>query len=73
VSRESQDAKRVVSAEKDTFAAPRDGAKGLIDRRRLVATGLTAPVVLTLGSRSAQAQSHGGSHMSSIAGATKKK
>jgi len=73
VSAESQDVKRIASAKENTFAVHREGAKRLIDRRRLVATGLTAPVVLTLGSRSAQAQSHGGSHMSSIAGATKKK
>ena len=73
MSAESQDANRVASAKEDSFAVPRVGAKGLLDRRRLVATGLTAPVVLTLGSRSAQAQSHGGSSMGSIAGAAKKK
>jgi len=74
VSADNQDAKRMVSSEEEVPAVPRDGARGRIDRRRLVATGLTAPVILTLGSRSAQAQnSHGGSGMGSIAGAGKKK
>lgn len=72
VGADSQDAKRLVMEAKSTPPVPRDGARGRIDRRRLVVTGLTAPVVLTLGSRSAQAQSHGGSTMSSIADPAKK-
>ena len=73
MSADNQDAKRVVSSDEDAIRVSRDREKGHIGRRRLVVTGLAAPVIVTLGSRSAQAQSHGGSHMSSIAGATKKK
>ena len=73
MSADNQDAKRSVLQEEDAPPVARDAAKGDIGRRRLVVTGLTAPVVLTLGSRSAQAQSHHGSSMGSIAGAAKKK
>jgi hypothetical protein len=67
VSADNQDAKRVVSSEEGALpVVPRDGAKARIDRRRLVATGLTAPVILTLGSRSAQAASGTASKMASV-------
>jgi hypothetical protein len=54
------------------LAKPRQGLKEHVGRRRLVITGLTAPVVFTLGTRTAHAQGGGGSGMASIK-ATKKK
>ena len=57
----------VTSSEEDALSVvPSAGAKVRIDRRRLVATGLTAPVIITRGSRSAQAASGTASKMASV-------
>ena len=73
MSADNQDARKSEMQQEDARPVLLDAGKGGIGRRRLVVTGLTAPVVLTLGSRSAQAQSHAGSTMSSVADPAKKK
>ena len=68
---ESEQPNSMAPSPEGVLAKPRQGLEH-IGRRRLVITGLTAPVVLTLGTRAAHAQgSHGGSGMASIK--TKKK
>ena len=69
---ERPETRKVESPQDDAPQLPNRDAEGRVGRRRIVVTGLTVPVVLTLGSRSAQAQS-GGSSMGSVTATAKTK
>lgn len=65
---ESEQPNRMALPAEGAIAKPRQGFREDVGRRRLVVTGLTAPVVLTLGTRAAHAQggNSGGSGTTSI-------